>query len=94
MNSSCRASPSLERSYARGFVAILFEAVEYCFGSILPVQDQVHGGLASLHRRKGVLTSRWEVPVSPHSLYLMKHIIKVSAFCCECSTFYSNLSCH
>lgn len=27
----------LERSYAGGFVGVLFEAVKYCFGSILPM---------------------------------------------------------
>lgn len=38
----------LEGGYTRGFVGVLLEAVEYCLGSILPVQHQIHWGLPSL----------------------------------------------
>lgn len=48
-NNGMRAAPfPSEGSYARGFVGVLLQAVKYRFGSILPVQDQIHWGLPSL----------------------------------------------
>lgn len=48
-NNGMRAVPfPSEGGYARGFVGVLLQAVKYRFGSILPVQDQIHWGLPSL----------------------------------------------
>lgn len=53
------ASLFSECSYARACVGVLLEAAEYCFGSILPAQHQIQGGLPGLHRRRRNLTSGW-----------------------------------
>lgn len=36
-----------ECGHAGGLIGVLSEAVKYCFGSILPVQHQIHRGLPS-----------------------------------------------
>lgn len=62
-----------ESCYARGFVGVLFEAVKYCFGSILPVQHQIHRGLPStvLDIEVGAIRNQESdhlVPVQPHGV--------------------------